>query len=78
MSATAANRRSLEGSQPLIFCVFLHFAHVKENVTQTQLQGCSASSRRNRMWPSGRDRNPPLNVGEIVKVDGLMHVQPAK
>ena len=38
----------------------------------------SAGSRRNRMWPSGRDRNPPLNVGEIVKVEGLMHVQPAK
>jgi hypothetical protein len=78
MSATGANRRSLEGNQPLIFCVFLHFAHMNENITQTQLQRCSASSRRNRMWPNGRDRNPLLNVGEIVKVEGLMHMQPAK
>jgi hypothetical protein len=78
MSATGANRRSLERNQLLILCVFLHFAHVKENVTQTKLQGRSASSRWNRMWPSGRDRIIHLNVGEIVKVEGLRHVQPAK
>jgi hypothetical protein len=56
----------------------MHFAHVKENVFQTLLLGGGASFRINQMLPNGPDLTPTLNIGEIVTVEGMVHVQVAK
>ena len=56
----------------------MYFAHMKKNVFQTLLLGGGASFRIDQMLSNGSDLTPTLNIGEIVTVEGMVHVQVAK